>query len=338
MRPFSLRSNLKRAVIDGFMLPLGLVPGDIQAPNQGYTVDYTPGEDDEPDTYLFHVVVSHERLGRIIDRAFSLLPEEVYGIVEIGSRDAYRTADVYMAQEPVSVREFRAGWKRYEAFLLEDGSIAAGANSEEPFLEVFLDQWKGLSLHVPLSMRDQIEEMLAGFGLTEVPSTWPAMDDQASEKALRLRPVLSLEDEYSPDVDELLLQLRHAWKLELNVDPDTNVDEAGRTLGRTLWHALVIIESVEDPDAGAYVSIWATAGSLGEMEELIDSALAGSPTWRFVEIYTIDRVAFDERPDELADLPPRREKAEVHLVSFERWPGTADTREPGGTAGGNGGG
>ena len=338
MRPFSLRSNLKRAVIDGFMLPLGLVPGDIQAPNQGYTVDYTPGEDDEPDTYLFHVVVSHERLAQIIDRAFSLLPEEVYGIVEIGSRDAYRTADVYMAQEPVSVREFRAGWKRYEAFLLEDGSIAAGANSEEPFLEVFLDQWKGLSLHVPLSMRDQIEEMLAGFGLTEVPSTWPAMDDQASEKALRLRPVLSLEDEYSPDVDELLLQLRHAWKLELNVDPDTNVDEAGRRLGRTLWHALVIIESVEDPDAGAYVSIWATAGSLGEMEELIDSALAGSPTWRFVEIYTIDRVAFDERPDELADLPPRREKAEVHLVSFERWPGTADTREPGGTAGGNGGG
>jgi len=338
MRPFSLRSNLKRAVIDGFMLPLGLVPGDIQAPNQGYTVDYTPGEDDEPDTYLFHVVVSHERLAQIIDRAFSLLPEEVYGIVEIGSRDAYRTADVYMAQEPVSVREFRAGWKRYEAFLLEDGSIAAGANSEEPFLEVFLDQWKGLSLHVPLSMRDQVEEILAGFGLTEVPSTWPAMDDQASEKALRLRPVLSLEDEYSPDVDELLLQLRHTWKLELNVDPDTNVDEAGRTLGRTLWHALVIIESVEDPDAGAYVSIWATAGSLGEMEELIDSALAGSPTWRFVEIYTIDRVAYDERPDELADLPTRREKAEVHLVSFERWPGTVDGREPGGTTGGNGGG
>ena len=338
MRPFSLRSNLKRAVIDGFMLPLGLVPGDIQAPNQGYTVDYTPGEDDEPDTYLFHVVVSHERLGRIIDRAFSLLPEEVYGIVEIGSRDAYRTADVYMAQEPVSVREFRAGWKRYEAFLLEDGSIAAGANSEEPFLEVFLDQWKGLSLHVPLSMRDQIEEMLAGFGLTEVPSTWPAMDDQASEKALRLRPVLSLEDEYSPDVDELLLQLRHAWKLELNVDPDTNVDEAGRRLGRTLWHPQVNIESVADPDPGANVSKCSTPGSLGEMEELIDSALAGSPTWRFVEIYTIDRVAFDERPDELADLPPRREKAEVHLVSFERWPGTADTREPGGTAGGNGGG
>jgi hypothetical protein len=338
MRPFSLRSNLKRAVIDGFALPLGLVPGDIQAPNQGYTVDYTPGEDDEPDTYLFHVVVSHERLAQIIDRAFSLLPEEVYGIVEIGSRDAYRTADVYMAQEPVSAREFRAGWKRYEAFLLEDGSIAAGANSEEPFLEVFLDQWKGLSLHVPLSMRDQVEKIFAGFGLMEVPSTWPAMDDQASEKALRLRPVLSLEDEYSPDVDELLLQLRHTWKLELNVDPDTNVDEAGRTLGRTLWHALVIIESVEDPDAGAYVSIWATAGSLGEMEELIDSALAGSPTWRFVEIYTIDRVAYDERPDELADLPTRRDKAEVHLVSFERWPGTVDGREPGGTTGGNGGG
>lgn len=325
MRPFSLRSNLKRAVIDGFALPLGLVPGDIRAPEQGYTVDYTAGEDDEPDTYLFHVVVSHERLVPLIDRAFTLLPEQVYGIVEIGSRDAYRTADVYMAQEPITLAQFRDGWKRYEAFLLEDGSIAAGANSEEPFLEAFLDQWKGLSLHVPLSMRGKVEDVLAGFGLKEVPATWAAMDDEASEKALRLRPVLSLEDEYSPDVDELLLQLRHVWKLELNVDPDTNVNEAGRELGRTLWHALVIIEAVDDPDAGAYVSIWATAGSLAEMEQFIDSALGNSPSWRFVEIYTIDRVAYDERPDELADLPTRREKAEVHLVSFERWPGSPDS-------------
>ena len=29
---------------------------------QGYTIAYTPGEEDEPDTYAFHVVVSHERV------------------------------------------------------------------------------------------------------------------------------------------------------------------------------------------------------------------------------------------------------------------------------------
>ncbi|MDY7107155.1 MAG: hypothetical protein SYC29_00820 [Planctomycetota bacterium] len=338
MRSFRLRSNLKRAAIGDFALPLGLVPGDVDPPQQGYTVDYAAGEDDEPDTYLFHVVVSHERLAPLLERAFALLPRDVYGIVEIGSRDAYRSADVYMGQEPIPRDEFRAGWKQYQPFLLEDGSIGAGANSEEPFLEIFLDQWKGLSLHVPLSMRGDIEDMLDEFGLNEVSATWPAMDDEASEKALRLRPVLELEDAYSPDVDELLLQLRHVWNLELNVDPDTNVDEAGRALGRTLWHAMVIIESADEPDAGAYVSIWATAGSLTEVERLIDSALASSPNWRFVEVYTIDRVAYDERPDELTDLPPKREKSEVHLVSFERWPGSPDPDAPAETEKGDRGG
>jgi hypothetical protein len=57
-----------------------------------------------------------------------------------------------------------------------------------------------------------------------------------------------------------------------------------------------------------------------------------------VEVYTIDRVAFDERPDELADLPPRREKSEVHLVSFERWPGSPDPDAPAGKEKGDGGG
>ena len=114
----------------GFALPLGFVPGDagkLPAPTPGYTVDYGVGQDDEPDTYSFYVVASHERLADLIERAFDLLPEKVYGIVEIGSRDAYRPLDVYLGEEPIPPRRFRASWRRYESFLLEDGSIGSGA-------------------------------------------------------------------------------------------------------------------------------------------------------------------------------------------------------------------
>jgi hypothetical protein len=55
------------------------------------------------------------------------------------------------------------------------------------------------------------------------------------------------------------------------------------------------------------------------MEELIDEALDDYPQWRFETIYTIDRVAHDERPDELADLPPRRDQPAVHLVRIDEW-------------------
>ena len=62
MRAFRLRSDLERAVIGGFALPLGLEPVRLDPPQQGYTVDYAPGEEDEPDAYSFHIVISHERI------------------------------------------------------------------------------------------------------------------------------------------------------------------------------------------------------------------------------------------------------------------------------------
>ncbi len=327
MRKFRLRSDLKRGVINGFELPLGLVASGVAPPTEGYTLDYTTGEGEEPDTYSFHVVVSHERLAAVIDRVFDLLPdEEVWGIVEIGSRDAYRSVDVFMAAEPITLGEFREGWRQYEPFLLEDGSIGAGANSEEPFVEVFVDQWKGLWIHTPLSMRDQIEEMLTDFGLIEVSQTWPEPSDGEADasEALEMRSVLAIEDEFSPDVEELLLQLRHVWGLELNVDPNSNIDEGGRSLGSTLWHAMIVVEAISDPNTGAYVSIWVTAESLARAEDLIDDVVTSQSEWRFVEIYTIDRIAFDERPEELADLPPRRDKTEIHLVEYDVWSSSAD--------------
>lgn len=318
MRRFRMRNDLERAVIDGFALPLGLEPGRIGAPKQGYILAYTPGEE-EPDTYAFHVVVSHERLAPLVRSAFGLLPAEIYAIVEISSRDAYRTTDVFLGEELIRLEDFRQGWERFEPFLLEDGTVAAGANSDDPFVEIFLDQWKGLSIHVPPSMREEVEAVLAGFELEEVAQTWdPSDGGEGTVEPMQTRPVLDVDD--ASDIDELLLELRRAWRLELNIDPETNVDESGRRLGLTLWHAVVVVaDAAGAADRGGYASIWATAGSLQQMERLIEGALEDYPEWKFQEIYAIDRVAYDERPEALVELPPRSTEVAVHQVYIDTW-------------------
>jgi len=320
MRDFIVRSDLKRSVVHGYALPLGIEAGELEPPCQGYTLAFWEGEEDQPDTYAFQVVVSHEKLLPIIHRAFDLLPANVIPIVEIGSRDAYRQVDVYMGTEAIPKREFLRVWRRYEPIILEDASIGIGASSDEPFIEVFVDAWKGLAICVPLELRERIEAMLHEFGLEEVPETWPSGPEYEALPGTSMRDVLELLDDQSPDIDELLLQLRDLWQLELDVDPETNVDDAGRQLGLTLWHAVVLADSADhDPDRGAYLSIWADASSLSEMESLIMAALDERPQWSFNSFYSVDRVAYDERPDELAPLPPRRREPKVHLVEVDSW-------------------
>ncbi|MDZ4753267.1 MAG: hypothetical protein SGJ11_02065 [Phycisphaerae bacterium] len=319
MREFRLRQDLERHSVGAFQLPLGVEPEGLPEPEQGYTLTYQAGEDDEPDTYAFHVVVSHERIKEVIDAAFGLLPEDVTPVIEIGSRDAYRSVDVYVGEEPVPLDHFLRVWYEFEDIMLEDVCIGGGGNAEDPFVEVFVDSWKGVAIHVPMEWREKVEDLLNKLGLEEVAETWPCGLDQ-EEPLSKIREVLEIDDEHSPDIDELLLQLREAWDLALNIDPESNVDDAGRELGMTLWHAIVIAEPIEgDPEAGAYVSFWATAASLAEIEEMISDWFDTQDEWAFKSVYSMDRVAFDERPDELGDLPHRRTKATVHMAEVDRW-------------------
>jgi hypothetical protein len=318
MDTFRVRTDLQRAVIDGFALPLGIAPGAIKVPTQGYTVEYGSGEGEEPDTYSFYVAVSHERVAPLLHRALDLLPDRVFGIVEISSRDAYRPVDVFIGRDEISRHRLLGTWRRCAAPLLEDASIAAGANSENPFVEVFLDQWKGLSIIVPLAMREQVEAILDEFGLEEVAETWAVGDDNPALERSEIRPVLADFDAGAADIDDVLILLRREWGLELNIDPDTNLDGAGRNLGLTLWHAVVGVEGGPLANGtAADLSIWATAGSLHELEALIDDVLASERRWDRAEVFSTDRVAFDERPDELSDLAPRRGEAQVHLVTID---------------------
>lgn len=320
MRDYEIRRDIERSEVEGYQFPLGIEPLSLPAPKQGYTLEYTPGEDGDPDTYAFHIVLSHDRLRAVIADAFELFPEEVVPIVEIGSRDAYRALDVYLGGEMIPVDEFLKVWKRFEPLLLEDGSIGAGANAEQPFIEVFLDTWKGLLINVPIAMRREVESILARHGLREVLETWPHDLDHSPDPPSQLREVLRTDDDQSPDLDEILLQLREAWGLELDVDPEVNVDESGRRLGMVLWHAIVLAVREDRRGKGGYVTVWATAGSLSEMERLVNEHVEKHmPQWSFEGFFSVDRVAFDERPDELSDLTLRRLKAEVHMTAIDEW-------------------
>lgn len=328
MPRFVLRTDLDRVILNGFALPLGIVPDDPTPPTAGYTLAYNLGEDDEPDTYTFSVVCSHEKVATIASWAFSLLPEEVSPIIEIDSADAYRATDVYLAAEetPIPRKDFFETWREFLPLLLEDGSIGIGANADDPFVEVFVDQWKTINIHVPIVMRDIVEEGLEKFDLQEVPETWAQPDDPQEETAT-IRPVLDTTQPDYGTLDDLLLELKRRWTLELNVDPDRNLDQAGRDLGMTLWNAIVIAEDASGDDKrGAFISVWLSARSLTEAEELVLRAVEQSSEWSYSETYHLNRVAFDERPDELASIPPRQEESGVHLVKIEPWEAASDER------------
>ena len=335
MREFRLRDDLDRLVLDGYALPLGVERLDAPPPLQGWVVEFVPGEEDAPDTYSFQIAISHERLRDLVQELFELLPGEVSPVVEIGSVDAYRSIDVYIAAEPIFIDDFLATWDEFEPILLEEVSIGVGATSEEPFLEVFLDAWKSVTIHCQVDMREDVEAILERHGLTQVGRTWDEEAFDEVQPPFQMREILVIEDEHSPDLDELLLQLRDDWGLQLDVDPHSNDDDGGRELGHTLWHAIAMADPVDDSHAGgAYIGIWATARSLEEAEDLVEAAVEGSGEWVLDRMYSIERVAYDERPDELGDLPPRRERSEVHSISIDQW---GEGEGPGDGPGGGGG-
>lgn len=320
MRAFRIRSDIERESVDGFQLPLGVLAAGLPKPTEGYVVTFREGEEEEPDTYVFEAAVSHERLRPLVREALELLPGEVRGILEIESLDAYRSLDVHLGVEPIDRDDFLADFGEFEPVILEDVSIGVGANADEPFVEVFLDAWKTLTIEVPIELKSRVESLMRAHGLAEVPETWPPDPDGVLYAGAMVRPVLRVDDSQDPNIDEVSLQLRERWALELDVDPQRNLDEQGMELGLTLWHAIVMVVPADpDEESGAYVDVWATAGSLAEMEELIDEALDAQDDWIFDGIYSVERVAFDERPDELADLPMRRAESGIHLVTLDRW-------------------
>ncbi|MFG0330908.1 MAG: hypothetical protein ACF8PN_13550 [Phycisphaerales bacterium] len=309
---YELNSSLERIVVNGFSFPLGWAPPKPQPPLEGFTITFHAGDDETPESFQFLIVVSHERLKAVIDRLFGMLPDEVYPILEAGSRDAYRQVDVLISDDPISFVTFYSAWRYFEPVLLEDGAIAAGAMSDNPYIEILVDEYKGVSISVTEDRREIIENVLDDLGLSEVPEHWT---DDAIESGLR-SVIDSTPGRLS--IDDVIMNLQRAWRLELDVDLDGNADELGRELGVTIWHVVALAVSEQTEGQYAYVEMWMSADSLGQVEELAAEVFEGVSDWRFEMMVAQDRVPFDDRPEALIDIEPGSN--EIGVWSVEVFP------------------
>ena len=101
-----------------------------------------------------------------------------------------------------------------------------------------------------------------------------------------------------------------------NLNFETSEDTL-RQIFETEGRTVVRVNIITDRETGRPRGFGFVEMGSDEEARACMEAIDGQSDWRFSEMYTIDRVAHDERPDELTDLPPRRTESEIHLVEFD---------------------
>ncbi|MFG0284340.1 MAG: hypothetical protein ACF8R7_07945 [Phycisphaerales bacterium JB039] len=281
-------NSIARVRIGDFEFPLGVYPIEPLQPAPGYRVDFEPAdapeaEDDSgeeweewPDRYVYDIVISAGRVQSLVRALLTLMPGRIYPILDVLGQDAYREVDPYIAYHPVGLERLMDGVRRFGAFLFEDGLCGFGAISEEPFYYVFVDEHKIVTVRAEASLKDRVERTLAAFDLG--PLEEPIGVDSAAHEH---RGVLTAP-ESNPQLltsEEVAERLIDAWRLTLNIDPDTNVDDQGRELGPTFWRCLVR----STPDTGADPLIGPRGGVYWEL-------LLVARNWREAEELSFDAI------------------------------------------------
>lgn len=293
--------TLERVVLDGVRFPLGVYPVEAMTPRQGYAVEFEPADNGDggeweewPDRYVFEAVVSAERLRPLCRSLFSLLPSRVYPILDVIGHDAYREIDPYIAYDLVGLDAFLDGTQRYGEYLFEDGMCGFGAMCDDPFVYIFVDEHKIVTVRVLPHDRERAERIFRAFDLAQIAE--PAGADAASHEH---RPVL-LAPEDRPELlcaEEVVEQLRDQWRLSLNIDPEANEDDEGRELGVTRWRCLVRV-FLGGQDHPGYIEVLLHASCYRRAEELSLEAAAGALGERAGELSDIQLLAASRLSEE----------------------------------------
>lgn len=277
--------SIERVVIAGFAFPLGVYPVSKMTPRQGYTLAYEAadaGEEPEaespdegdleewPDRYVFDIAISATRLEPLCRALFAMMPGRIYPILDVLGYDAYREIDPYVTYELIGQERFTDAVRRFRAFFYEDGLVGFGAMSLDPFIYVFIDEHKLVTVRAEPELKERIEAVLHAFDLEEVDSIAGA-DATVHEH----RGVLEAPDDRADLLtqDEIVEHLCDEWGLILNVDPLSNTDDEGRELGITGWRCLVRTEHPEDLRSTRYAEVYLTASCLSEADALALSAV-----------------------------------------------------------------
>ncbi len=299
--PYRLRTDLARVVEDGFAFPLGVEQGGLRPRMPGWSVEVRRSGDEQPNTLTYTVVVSHELVRPLTGELMRLLPARVSGILELGSRDAFREVDVFIG-EPIDFDRFHGPWELFESLLLEEATLGVGVNAPSPFIEIFLDHDKRIFIHIDPVHRRSIESILSAWRISRRRG---CELEPSPQRGVVTRPILRDLPRHMVDTDHLLAELRIDWNLHLDEDPERNLDARGREMGATLWRALVFVDQ-EDPAGRRHgqAQVWAIATSRRHMQEVVNEAIGTDVEWEYCELMSMDRVAFDDRPSELDGMSP----------------------------------
>lgn len=315
--------TIDRPTVEGIRFALGVYPIEPMVPKIGYKVLFEAADGDEggdweewPDRYVWDVVIGADRIESLCLSLFGLFPVRAFPILDVLGHDAYREIDPYVAYERVPLDTFLDSFRRYRDFLLEDGLVGFGLMTEEPFFYVFVDEHKIVTIRAEPLLRERIERVLAAFELKEV-------DDPAGADAVahEHRGVLVAPDD-RPELltaDEAVEHLRDEWRLTLNIDPETNLDEEGNDLGACPWRCLVRSSpSLEVP--WTYADVVLRASSLREAEDMALDAIAAhvdaeSAVERETLLVFADRMTEHDLDQLMAELDVRLPESEHETQS-----------------------
>lgn len=231
---------IERKQVGEFLFPLGVYPVEDLEPKPGYTLDFESADgggeggdlDEWPDRYVFDAVLSAERVPNLVRCLLCMMPRKVFPILDILGHDAFREIDPFVAYDPVGLDRVQEALKQVPAFFYEDGLCGFGAMSEEPFFYFFVDEHKIVTVRVEAELKEQVERLLAAFDL-EVKEDAAGVDAAAHEhRSVLWAPEKELR---LLNFDEIVEQLRDDWRLVLNIDAETNIDDDEKDLGETGW-------------------------------------------------------------------------------------------------------
>tara|TARA_R110002111_G_scaffold82769_1_gene130318 strand:+ start:152 stop:1159 length:1008 start_codon:yes stop_codon:yes gene_type:complete len=311
MTTCQIDESIERKSVKGFKFPLGVYPVEPMTPIAGYSSEFEPADTEEeadeweawPDQYVFDIVMPADRIESFWQQVFAMMPGRVFPIIDYIGHDAYREIDPYMAYEPIGKEKVIDGIRKYRPFFFEDGMVGFGAVSEEPFFYIFLDEHKILTVRVEAKFKSQIENLLTAFDLQQIDE--PAGADSAAHEHRAI--LLASADR--PDLligDEILERMRDTWRLVLNVDPESNVDDEGEDLGITLWRCLVRYATDQTPDE-QYAQIFLTTDSIRKAEELAQQSIIADfkddREWYDVIVISADRFTPDQLNEAIKDSP-----------------------------------
>ncbi|MBX3358006.1 MAG: hypothetical protein KF745_06215 [Phycisphaeraceae bacterium] len=206
---------------------------DLDSPEEGgLAADW----EEWPDRYVLDIAISATRVESLSRALFAMMPGRISPILDFLGHDAYREIDPYVSYDLIGQERFIDALRRYRAFFFEDGLVGFGALSEEPFIYVFVDEHKLITVRVESALKEKVESLLAAFDLQPV-------DEISGADAVthEHRGVLDAPEDRTDLLiaEEIVEELVDEWALVLNVDAYRNVDADGHELGITPWRCIV---------------------------------------------------------------------------------------------------